>query len=159
MTYEYAKVTEPSTAHRGRGGRVQLMIVVFRSPYERHKSARWMPRPRTAMKDATNLRKASGRRFVACNPKISEWGNPPAMSWNPRGNACVKLTRGSETSQYPEEKRTIRVVFCPDELCSEGWNATLVIPQVAASEKGKAQTDFFGGRGCKMRTSYLYEKS
>ncbi len=85
----------------------ELMIVVYRSPYERHKSARWMPRPRTAMKDATNLRKASGRRFVAFDPEMSEWGNPAVLNCNPRGNACVMRTLGSETSQYQEEKRTI----------------------------------------------------
>jgi len=80
-----------------------------------------MPWPRTAKKDATNLRKASGRRFVAFDPEISEWGNPPVLNWNPRGNACVKRTLGSETSQYQEEKK-IKITLL-----------------VAASEKGKAQ--------------------
>ncbi len=139
-------------------GEVCVESVIFRSPYGRHKSARWMPWPRTAMKDATNLRKASGRRFVAFDPEISEWGNPPVLNWNSRGNARVKRTRGSETSQYPEEKRTIGVAF-HSSVCSFEWNATLVIPRVAASEKGKAQTVVFGLRGCKIRTSYLYEKS
>ena len=88
-----------------------VMIVVFRSPYERHKSARWMPWPRTAKKDAINLRKASGRRFLAFDPEISEWGNPSAFGRNPQSNVCGKRTRGSETSQYPEEKRTIGVAF------------------------------------------------
>ena len=97
------------------------MIVVFSVPCERHKSTRWMPWPRTAKKDATNLRKASGRRFVAFDPEISEWGNPPVLNWNPRGNACVKRTLGSETSQYQEEKK-IKITLL-----------------VAASEKGKAQ--------------------
>jgi hypothetical protein len=59
------------------------------------------------MKDATNLRKVSGRRFVAFDPEISEWGNPPVLNWNPRSNVCVKRTLGSETSQYQEEKITI----------------------------------------------------
>ena len=98
-----------------------VMIVVFSVPCERHKSTRWMPWPRTAKKDATNLRKASGRRFVAFDPEISEWGNPPVLNWNPRGNACVKRTLGSETSQYQEEKK-IKITLL-----------------VAASEKGKAQ--------------------
>jgi len=96
--------------------------VLCRSPYERHKSARWMPWPRTAKKDATNLRKASGRRFVAFDPEMSEWGNPTVLNCNPRGNARAMRTLGSETSQYQEEKK-----------------ATHAIPQVAASEKGKAQ--------------------
>ena len=79
--------------------------VLCRSPYERHKSTRWMPWPRTAMKDATNLRKASGRRFVAFDPEISEWGNPTVLNCNLRGNACMMRTLGSETSQYQEEKK------------------------------------------------------
>ena len=61
------------------------------------------------MKDATNLRKASGRRFVAFDPEISEWGNPTVLNGNLRGNARAKRTLGSETSQYPEEKRTINL--------------------------------------------------
>jgi hypothetical protein len=52
------------------------IIVVFRFPHWKHKGARWMPRLMHAMKDATNLRKVSGRRYVAIDPKISEWGNP-----------------------------------------------------------------------------------
>ncbi len=40
------------------------------------KGARWMPRLVTAMKDVTNLRNASGRRYVAFDPEVSEWGNP-----------------------------------------------------------------------------------
>jgi len=46
------------------------------SPHRRHKSARWMPRLWTAMKDAVNQRNASGRRFTAFDPEVSEWGNP-----------------------------------------------------------------------------------
>ena len=79
------------------------------------------------MKDATNLRKAPGRRFVAFDPEISEWGNPSMLNGNPRGNACVVRTLGSETSQYQEEKRTIGVAF-RSRVCSCEWNATLVIP-------------------------------
>ena len=59
------------------------------------------------MKDATNLRKASGRRFVAFDPEMSEWGNLTVLNCNLRGNACMRRTLGSETSQYQEEKRTI----------------------------------------------------
>ena len=40
------------------------------------KGARWMPWLVTAMKDVTNLRNASGRRYVAFDPEVSEWGNP-----------------------------------------------------------------------------------
>lgn len=109
LTDEYEK---GSRRAKPRDGMQIVMIVVFRSPYGRQiKSARWMPWPRTAKKDATNLRKASGRRFVACDPEISEWGNPPSLTWNPRGNARAKRTQGSETSQYLKEKRTIRVAF------------------------------------------------
>ena len=37
------------------------------------------------MKDATNLRKASGRRFVAFDPEMSEWGNPSSLELEIRG--------------------------------------------------------------------------
>ena len=42
---------------------------------------------------------------------------------------------------------------------SSVWKATLVIPLVAASETGEAQTSFFGKGGCKMEAQYLYWKS
>ncbi len=79
------------------------------------------------MKDAINLRKASGRRFLAFDPEISEWGNPTVLNCNPRSNVCAKRTLGSETSQYQEEKRTIGVTF-RSRVCSCEWNVTLVIP-------------------------------
>ena len=54
------------------------------------------------------------------DPEMSEWGNPPREE---RGTPIVGgPTRGTETSHYPEEKK-IRM-----------------IPPVAASERGGAQT-------------------
>jgi hypothetical protein len=44
---------------------------------------------------------------------------------------CEKATRGSEPSQYPQEEKTI------------------VIPLVAASERGSAQTLVRAPRGCR----------
>ena len=44
---------------------------------------------------------------------------------------CEKATRGSEPSQYPQEEKTI------------------VIPLVAASERGKAQTYVLARGGCR----------
>ena len=56
---------------------------------------------------------------MALDPAMSEWGNPagsrPAI---PSG----RRTRGTETSKYPQEEKTT------------------VIPQVVASERGRAQT-------------------
>ncbi len=56
---------------------------------------------------------------MAVDPRVSEWGNPAG-----RRPATTKVgrTRGTETSKYPEEKKTT------------------VIPRVAASESGEAQT-------------------
>ena len=48
---------------------------------------------------------------------MSEWGNP--AGWRPVIQQWKK-TRGTETSKYPEE------------------NKTIVIPQVVASERGSA---------------------
>ena len=63
---------------------------------------------------------------MPAQPQISEWGNPrgaiPASGWS------LRPTRGTETSQYPEEEKTN------------------VIPQVAASERGGAQTGRLKGR-------------
>ena len=56
---------------------------------------------------------------MTLDPGISEWGNPagrrPVI---PSG----RRTRGTETSKYPQEEKTT------------------VIPQVVASERGRAQT-------------------
>ncbi len=63
-----------------------------------------------AMKDVVNLRNASGSRFTGFDPEVSEWGNPAI-------NLVIflfigkELTWGSETSQYPEEKKTTASCF------------------------------------------------
>ena len=54
---------------------------------------------------------------MTVNPQISEWGNPPEQSGT---MLCMGRTRGTETSHYPEEKKTI------------------VIPLVVAIERGTA---------------------
>ena len=59
---------------------------------------------------------------------MSEWGNPArVMSGQPFAEfiGLGWLTRGSETSQYPKEKKSRE------------------IPEVAVSEPGQAQTDWF----------------
>ena len=56
---------------------------------------------------------------MAVDPRVPEWGNPPHGRC---GTATAGPTRGTETSKYPEEKKTT------------------VIPRVAASESGGAQT-------------------
>ena len=53
------------------------------------------------------LRYASGSRLTGCDPRISEWGDPArvnVVSPAPEYIGCVEVTRGSETSQYPQEK-------------------------------------------------------
>ena len=69
------------------------------------------------------------------DPGISEWGNPahgdmrhPLVWGHTRGTETSKYTRGTETSKYPQEEKTN------------------VIPQVAASERGGAQTGGLKGR-------------
>ena len=71
---------------------------------------------------------------------MSEWGNPDV--WK-----CVypwlskvgheKSTRGTETSKYPKEKYSIE------------------IPLVAASERGRAQTNQLAGWGCRTHIMRL----
>ena len=67
------------------------------------------------------LRKAAGRSQTSFDPQMSEWGNPAGvMSGYPLAEyiGLRRRTRGSETSQYPEERKS---------------NET---PSVAASERG-----------------------
>ena len=56
---------------------------------------------------------------MALDPWISEWGNPMTGRVI---TMIMGLTRGTETSKYPQEEKTT------------------VIPQVVASERGGAQT-------------------
>ena len=83
-----------------------------------------MPRRQKAMKDVVNCEKLRGVE-TGVDPEMSEWGNPagvischPPVEFIDRG----RRTGGTETSNYPQEKKSIEVL------------------QVAASERGIAQT-------------------
>lgn len=89
------------------------------------KGARWMPRLATAMKDATNQRNASGRRFVAFDPEVSEWGNP-ASNGHPPFKEWSSPREVKHLSTWRKRKQQ-RVVFRLLDASSR-WNATLVIP-------------------------------
>ena len=78
------------------------------------------------MKDVAQLRKASGSRLAGFDPKISEIGKPAEICL---GAAQAEGTQRTETSQYLLEKKE---------------NST---PQVAASERGSAQTVAVQGCG------------
>ena len=65
------------------------------------------------------LRKASGR---CKQPLIRRYPNGATL-FREAEESIAKPTRGTETSKYPEEKKTT------------------VIPQVVASERGRAQTN------------------
>ena len=73
-----------------------------------------------------------GEAHAALDPGVSEWSNPAPFSGAPPPRehmARRRGTGGSETSQYPEEKKSTE------------------IPQVAASERGEAQTGGLAPRG------------
>ena len=80
-----------------------------------------MPRQLEAMKDVVVCEKLGGADKQALYPEMSEWGNPAL-----RGHLYLnkigytKLTRRTEPSKYPEEKKSTE------------------IPLVAASERGLA---------------------
>ena len=68
-----------------------------------------------------SLRKASGSWQISFDPKISEWGNPILIGLSVTEFIGYRSdTWGSETSQYPEEKKSTEILL------------------VAASERGKA---------------------
>ena len=68
------------------------------------------------------MRKAAGSLQTSFDPQMSEWGNPARVTWSSWGEyiAPEKRTRGTETSKYPEERKSIET------------------PSVAASERGPA---------------------
>ena len=68
------------------------------------------------------MRKAAGSVQTHLDPRMSEWGNPASISWSSQAEyiGLAKRTRGTETSKYPEEKKSTE------------------IPLVAASERGLA---------------------
>ena len=68
---------------------------------------------------------------ITCDPWISEWGNLTGKTpviLTPIHNVR-KGTRGTETSKYPEEEKETS------------------IPEVAASETGRGQTELRAIRG------------
>lgn len=74
------------------------------------------------------LRYAVVRSQTSFDPQVSEWGNPAGVMSRYLLTEYIgfeRLTGGSETSQYPEERKS---------------NETLL---VAASERGIAQTVMF----------------
>ena len=83
-----------------------------------------MPRRQKAMKDVVNCEKLRGVE-TGVDPEMSEWGNPAGViSCHPPAEFIGRgrRTGGTETSNYPQEKKSNE------------------IPQVAASERGIAQT-------------------
>jgi hypothetical protein len=68
-----------------------------------------------------------GEEHASCDPQISEWGNPASVMT--RHSFRGEPTQGTETSKYLQEKKSNE------------------IPQVAASERGRAQTEVFRGFG------------
>ena len=77
-----------------------------------------MPRLSEAMKDAISCEKLRGLAHTGRSADI-RMGQPSAVKLH---YPIRRRTRGTETSKYPEEKKT------------------KVIPQVVASERGLAQT-------------------
>ena len=67
-----------------------------------------------------SMRKAAGSLQTGPDPRMSEWGNPPGITQVSCTEhiGAAKRTRGTETSKYPEEKKSTE------------------IPLVAASERG-----------------------
>ena len=68
-----------------------------------------------------SLRKGSGSWQWSFDPDMSEWGNPALLGSLPAEHiGWVERTRRTETSKYPQEKKSTE------------------IPSVVASERGRA---------------------
>ena len=73
------------------------------------------------------LRKAPGSCQPDVDPEVSEWGNPPlriAAVPRPEFIGPEERTRGSETSQYPEEKKAISDSVSSGERTRNSLNRT-----------------------------------
>ena len=77
---------------------------------------------------------------MAFDPEISEWGNPSIFDGDLLSNVSKSKPREVKHLSTERKREQIRVAFC-SRVWSCEWKATHVIPQVAASEKEKAQTD------------------
>ena len=92
-------------------------------------------RRRRTRKTATSR----GEPSTGFDPRVSEWDNPaPLAGCRRRGEhmAPRSHTRGSETSQYPEEEKSNEIA------------------RVVASESAGAQTGKLASRGCGTRARY-----
>ena len=78
-----------------------------------------------------SLRKAPASGQARDDPEMSEWGNPACMHVTLKRES----TRGTETSKYPQERKSIET------------------PLVAASERGIGQTASYVKRGCRTHTT------
>ncbi len=88
------------------------------------KGRRWMPWHQAAKKGAAGCEKPRGAasKHRSVGTRMGQPGTGNTVSSCTEENRYRRQTRGSETSQYPEEKKSRE------------------IPQVAASERGGAQT-------------------
>ena len=59
---------------------------------------------------------------MSCDPRMPEWGNPAGREAGHPARKRGKPTRGTETSQYPEEQKSTEILL------------------VAVSERGRGQT-------------------
>ena len=73
----------------------------------------------------SKLRKASGSRKQAFNPRISEWGNP---AWDTASSVAEFMGHGSQRGEV-------------NHLSTLRKRKQSAIPSVAASEQGTAQTE------------------
>ena len=85
-------------------------------------------------------------------------GKPLQFIGDVFGNAYTSEPRevkhlSTERKREQYECRSVRA------LCLCEWNATLVIPVVAASEMGRAQTCTFGCGGCRVGATDLSVES
>ncbi len=83
---------------------------------------------------------------------MSEWGNPSILDMEIHGVTSMRSEPREVKHLSTSRKREQYELLSVRALCSCEWKATLVIPLVAASEKGRAQTSLFGVGGCKTKT-------
>ncbi len=81
-----------------------------------------MPRLVWPMKDVRRPRKLSGSSQVCFDPAVSEWNNPASLTRSDLFIYEQGVSRGTEISKYPEEKKSKEIPLVSDERTGKSPN-------------------------------------
>ena len=78
---------------------------------------------------------------MSCDPRMTEWGNPAGREVGHPERKRGKPTRGTETSQYPEEQKSTEILLVAVSERGTGQTGGACSPGVVGPQHG-----MYGGR-------------